>query len=405
MEPCMHWLWLALKPTLTPTMRLQLVQEVGSPAFLYKATAEEYGQSLPTDIIRALIDKDLSAAEKVKADCEAHDIRLICWEDADYPIALRMLEDAPLVLYLRGQIPDFTKHPPLTLMGTRAVSPYGVDMTMRFTTAFAAGEFSFVLGSSLGVETIALTTALQQQAPVLLVQVGGAELNYPKENTELLAQIAKQGGILSENPPNTGNEGYRFFQRNRLLCALSYALIVVEAPPQSGSLRAVSWAQDFGKPTYAIPNRLDAANMGCNLIIREGAATLLTDPTQIVADLQPLLPITPPLHKIIRGFRQDKKEAVEIVQPVMSVKSAAPIKPMLRQKPPIYPKKIKIEPPVLSPEQQRIADAVQQGMHDIDAIAQHTQIPAQNILTELTMMEILGMVTNTTGLYHWIETT
>jgi DNA processing protein len=129
----------------------------------------------------------------------------------------------------------------------------------------------------------------------------GLDRVYPERNAGLAQQIARQGLLVSEYPPATAPMAHHFPQRNRLIAALSAAVLVVEASLKSGSLITAKLALEMGREVMAIPGSIHSAQArGCHALIRQGAK--LVETTQdVLEELAPALrPIptapTPPLE-------------------------------------------------------------------------------------------------------------
>jgi DNA processing protein len=110
---------------------------------------------------------------------------------------------------------------------------------------------------------------------------------YPSGHEQLLGRIADRGVVLAEVPPGTTPTKWRFLLRNRLIAALSSATVVVEAGWRSGSLNTAGHAATLGRPLGAVPGPVtSAASAGCHRLLREFAATCVTNADEI-AELVP----------------------------------------------------------------------------------------------------------------------
>ena len=210
---------------------------------------------------------------------------------ADHDASVRGQAAAPFALWVRGEMRlDSAVRRSVTVVGTRAATRYGEQVTTSFAGDLAAAGYSLISGGALGIDALVHRAALQVQAPTLVVMACGLDVSYPKSHTDLFEQIVAAGGLLiSEYPPGTPPARHRFLTRNRLAAALSQATLVVEAPLRSGALNTLNWAEAFVKPTFAVPGPVTShASLGCLDRIRSSRATLAVSARDLIEQLSPL---------------------------------------------------------------------------------------------------------------------
>lgn len=205
--------------------------------------------------------------------------------DADFPGRLRNIPDPPFALYYRGRLPEEGKRS-VGIVGARMASPYGRDQARRFSEKLAAGGIQIISGMARGVDGIAGRGALDVSDASFAVLGCGVDICYPRENRELYEALCSRGGVISEYRPGTEPEARLFPPRNRIISALSDALLVVEARERSGTLITVDCALEQGKDVFAVPGRVcDARSMGCNELIRQGAG-IAVSPESLLEELE-----------------------------------------------------------------------------------------------------------------------
>jgi DNA processing protein len=205
--------------------------------------------------------------------------------DPDFPEALAATSDAPPTLCLLGDA-ALLNRPLIAIVGARNASTNG----RRFAEQLARdlGSADLVIGSGLarGVDAAAHTGSLA--TGTIAVVAGGADVIYPRENTDLYAQIREHGLIVSEQPPGVEPIARHFPRRNRIISGLALGIVVVEAAARSGSLITARLAAEQGREVFAVPGSpLDPRAKGPNKLIREGAI-LLESATDIL-DVLPTL--------------------------------------------------------------------------------------------------------------------
>lgn len=206
---------------------------------------------------------------------EALGASIITWDDASYPENLRFASDAPLVLYVRGQlIPTDMKA--LAIVGTRKASRYGLDVAQRMAYWLAAQEVTIVSGLAMGIDAAAHQGALDAKGRTIAVLGSGVDILYPRENEKLAHAIMKQGAIISEHPLGMPPTGKNFPARNRIISGLSLGVLVAEAPQDSGALITAEAALEQGREVFAVPaNIFNRNGAGCNKLIQEGAKLVM----------------------------------------------------------------------------------------------------------------------------------
>jgi DNA processing protein len=194
---------------------------------------------------------------------------------------------APFGLWFRGDLEVLSTGRALAVVGSRAPSGAG----LAHTTAIVAGPWckgvTIVSGGATGIDTAAHQSALTYRRPTVAVLAGGLESVYPPANTALMSVISEVGAVISEAPCGLVMKPERFLARNRLIAALSNALVVVEATYRSGAMNSASHAAALGREIAVVPGRWeDPRSQGCFRIARERGAMILTEP----ADVGLLLP-------------------------------------------------------------------------------------------------------------------
>lgn len=184
---------------------------------------------------------------------------------------------APHVLWVKGSPLAGTIAQSVGVVGTRAVTRYGVEATRQIAQGLSAHHWTIVSGGALGIDTTAHEAALSAGGLTVAVAACGIDRVYPARNASLLEKVAGQGSVVSEYPPGTTPQRHRFLTRNRLVAALTQGTVVVEAAWRSGALNTLSWAEGLGKVAMAVPGPITSAgSLGCHERIKSGRAQLVT---------------------------------------------------------------------------------------------------------------------------------
>ena len=199
--------------------------------------------------------------------------RLIKKTSPEYTVGLGDLEDSPS-LFVNGKLDEM---PGVAVVGTRQCTRYGIDLAESFGAAIARSEWTTVSGLARGIDAAAHRGCLRESGHAVAVLGSGIDVCYPKENQPILDGILEGGGaVVSEYPPGTPPDRWRFPARNRIIAAMSSAVVVVEAAKTGGALITARLAAEIGRPVFVVPGDVDRpASEGCNLLIRDGAHPVL----------------------------------------------------------------------------------------------------------------------------------
>ena len=220
----------------------------------------------------------------VGEQCARLGVRILVEGDPDWPAQLCDDPRRPVVLFAQGD-PDALATRRVGIVGTRNPTRRGAQTAARFGHELAASGVCVVSGLALGVDGAAHRGALDAggAAPVAVV-ANGHDTPYPRRHRDLWAGVAARGLVLSEWPPGTPPDPFRFPQRNRILAALSELLVVVESRERGGSLITAREAAERGIDVYAVPGPIDQrSSAGTNALLGDGAAPVADTETLLVA--------------------------------------------------------------------------------------------------------------------------
>jgi DNA processing protein len=245
------------------------------------------------------------------ADSSSQEWLLIALGDDDYPPLLAQLDDAPGVLFVRGNT-GVLHRPQLAMVGARAASAEGIENARRLAAALASRGFVITSGLAAGIDAASHQGALQTGSSVAVMGTGPDRL-YPSRHKSLADDlVAKDGALVTEFPPGEKPEPFHFPMRNRIISGLSLGVIVVEAAIKSGSLITARLAMNQGREVFALPGSLrNPLSRGCHNLLREGANWLegVDDVLSVFGSMQalaqstePNLPVDETSHELLGCF-------------------------------------------------------------------------------------------------------
>lgn len=271
-------------------------------------------------------------------------------EPDDYPENLRESRLVPPVLFVLGDWGALNA-PTIAIVGTRNASTYGKACALKFGETLAEAGVTVVSGGALGIDGCAHKGALNVGGKTAAVMFTGLDRTYPREHAGLFQRIRNEGGCLVSQFTTGLKPAHdtRPLVRNQVVAALATAVVVIEAPAQSGSLSTVHAANDLGRPVFVVPANVDNLNFkGSHALIRDGA-TLVDHPFQVL--------------------------------------NALGIEPKRADKP----------APEVNDPQRKILQALSERPLSSEMIVERTGLPTADVLSELTMLELEGIIMRDVG--------
>ena len=239
----------------------------------------------------------------------------------ELPPLLRAIHDPPKRLYLRGEgEPGLLRGPAVGIVGARACSPYGAQVSRMLARELAAAGLLVVSGLARGVDGEAHRGALESGGHTVAVLGCGIDRDYPAAHTWLAREIAERSLLVSEYEPGVEPAPWRFPARNRIIAGLCAATVVVEARERSGALITADFALEEGREVFAVPGEITSSlSKGTNGLLRLGATPLTSaddvlealgiEPTPKVTPDHPLLELLPAgIDELVRATRTNPAE-------------------------------------------------------------------------------------------------
>jgi DNA processing protein len=217
----------------------------------------------------ALAEKEFRRAEKEK-------VQLIFFTDKNYPSRLRQANDAPTMLYIKGEM-NLENPKTVAIVGTRQATTYGKECVDTLVKDLVPHDALIISGLAYGIDIHAHKQAVKHKLPTVGVMGSGMDVIYPSSHREVAARMMEHGGLLTEHPFGTQPDAHNFPARNRIVAGLSDAVIIVEAAEKGGALITADIANSYNKDVFAMPGNVKQSHSaGCNNLIKSNRAHLLT---------------------------------------------------------------------------------------------------------------------------------
>lgn len=202
---------------------------------------------------------------------------------------LNRFPSGPRWLFTKGSVPD---RPVIAIVGTRTCTAYGEELAEGYGEAAARSGWLVVSGMAKGIDGSAHRGAIAGGGSTLAVLGSGVDVVYPRCHRTLYGRILETGAVVSEYPPRTRPDAWRFPTRNRIISALADIVLVVEAAQTGGALITAGLALEQGVPVFATPGDVDrSSSAGTNRLIRDGAFPVF-DPDDLARVLELVVPFT-----------------------------------------------------------------------------------------------------------------
>lgn len=349
---------------------LQLYRKLGSATAIMenRNNIKDVISDASPRLVHALSDVS-EALHRAEAELEfdnTHAIRPLTMACDDYPERLRDCDDAPIVLFYRGNA-DLNQRRIVSIVGTRHCTAYGQDILTKFCQDLKelCPDVLIVSGLAYGVDICAHRNALRNSFDTIGVLAHGLDMLYPSAHRDTAKDMLSHGGLLTEFLTNTNPDKMNFVRRNRIVAGIADATIVVESAARGGSLITADIAQSYARDVFTFPGNVNSTySEGCNNLIRDNKAALITCAEDFVKAM---------------GWEQDNQ-----------VKEAR-AKGIERQ---LFPE--------LTAEETRIVELLQRNNDlQLNIIAVQTGLPIGKISALLFSLELKGVIKlYAGGVYH-----
>src|ERR1043165_1088789 len=312
---------LNMLPTVGPVRLRKLLEVFNEPQQILATKradlrkVEGIGNEVADQISNWESTVDLAAELKRVSDFGA---TVITQESRSYPKSLREIHAPPIVLYVWGEIAERDQHA-IGIIGARRTTHYGTESAKKLAFQLAYAGLTVISGLARGIDTAAHHGALAAKRRCIAVIGSGLAKLYPPENAALAEKIRNGNcAIISEFSMDIEPDRQTFPMRNRIISGWSHGILVVEAGLNSGALITAAQALEQGRAVYAVPGHINAPSaMGSNRLIQQGAK-LVMSASDILDDLQILLPESKPSPEAavrsLPALSEDKRRVYDAIR-------------------------------------------------------------------------------------------
>lgn len=286
-EELIYSIALTLVPGIGHIWAKKLVESVGSAADVFRLRRElpERLPGVSRRVVEALdCPQAISRAESESEFIRRNRIQYFTYHDEAYPSRLRECEDAPVVLFFKGNT-NLNASRIINMVGTRHATDYGAQICTTFLRELKAlyPDVLVVSGLAYGIDIHTHREALVNELPTVGVLAHGLDRIYPHLHRKTAVDMLERGGLLTEFLSGTNPDRHNFVSRNRIVAGMCDATIVVESAEKGGSLITADIAGSYHRDCFAFPGRsTDEYSKGCNQLIRDNKAALITSAEDFV---------------------------------------------------------------------------------------------------------------------------
>lgn len=390
-------LWLSSVTQIGYVRGKSLLKHFETPENIYMAKTRNLEQlKLHPKLITNIKDAQKISPEELAEKLEAKNIKFLSVFSENYPKALKEIHNPPLVLYIKGEMPDTELS--FSIVGARKCTRYGADIAFDLAAELSS-YLTIISGMAKGIDGCAHKGALKAGGKTVAVMGCGVDICYPTAHQSLYEEIIAKGAVISEYPPGMQPQAGFFPNRNRIISGLALGVLVVEADFKSGSLITSDWALEQGREVFAVPGNINNVfSQGTNNLIKHGA-TLVTSAEDILFALEIEVKEadknndkkekTVPLPIEKDAENRTKKEKTAPTAPKEKTASQSAEKDG-------QTKKEKITPP-LAPEEELVYSCIGSEPIDMDSLLSKTNLSLQQLQFALTMLELKNLIERKLG--------
>ncbi len=278
MESILYALCLQRIPFIGLAAKNTLLQQAGSAKniFINASAYNYYGYQHPETHAAFQTQNDALKQAELELDwCNKNNIQILTQDNPGYPPLLLQMPDAPLVLFVKGQLP-LTLHT-VSVVGTRKPSQRAEANVKRMVGPLQQIPCAIISGLAYGIDRMAHEAAIEHKIPTWAVMGTGLDTVYPTLHKSLAHLILDRGGAwISEQCSKSLVHPGVFPKRNRIISGLSQAIVVIESTCKGGSMITARLGQDYHRDVFAVCGRPDdTTSAGCHALIKHHLAQLI----------------------------------------------------------------------------------------------------------------------------------
>lgn len=263
------------------------------------------------DAIKA--GKPFPAAEAELKKAEQEKVDLIFFTDKNYPSRLKQVNDAPSLLYSKGNV-DYENPKVVAIVGTRKATAYGKARVDELVEGLVPHQALIVSGLAYGIDIHAHKQAVKHKLPTVGVMGSGMDVIYPASHKDTANKMMEHGSLLTEHRFGTAPDAHNFPARNRIVAALSDAVIIVEAAEKGGALITAEIGNSYNKDVFAFPGNVGQSHSeGCNNLIKQNRAHLMTSVKDLeyIMNWEPGRSAVAPKQVSLENFEPNEKVVLQ----------------------------------------------------------------------------------------------
>jgi DNA processing protein len=273
-----------------PVLARQLIAYLGDEEAVFKESFQALSKipGIGAVLAESIRQSDvLSRADAEISFVQKHNLDVLYFTDDRYPFRLRSCDDAPLLLYSKGNV-DYNSLHLLSVVGTRRPSENGKGVCEKIIESLAGmfPDLIVVSGMAYGIDICAHRQSLKSGLATVGVVAHGLDRIYPPLHRDVAMQMLSNGALITEFMSGTDPDRQNFVRRNRIIAGLSDATLVVESGVKGGALITADIASSYQRDVLAVPGFPGVeTSAGCNYLIKNNIAALVESADDVAAAL------------------------------------------------------------------------------------------------------------------------
>ncbi len=415
-ENLKYWIWLTIAFGPANPRKWEVLEGYNSIVDFYNdVSVNRFPKGLLFKEINSIKSASMITAEQTIAYCKQKGINIYCYEDEDFPQMLREISNPPSILFSFGDLSFINERVIIAVVGARDASAYSLNAEKVLLSSMLKKGIRFASGFAIGVDSLANEISLEANEKSAALLACGLEYDYPEGTSSLKTAVGKCGTVISEYFPNHKPRSKDFVARNRLLAGLSMGVFVVEASERSGALSSASMALNQGKDIFTIVphNIFDKRYFGQRNLIKDGAIPVFSSDdiaNEYIGNFSHRLNFIPNNSELVSIERKFSTSSGNKSTAIMSNHNNKALNNGRKTDSELNKfndgaddgKTLSItatyvDTSDLSEIQKKIYNELLNGEMHVDQLCENLSLDISIILTELTELELLGIVKSLSG--------
>lgn len=393
--------WIMLQTALDFGSRLPkaIIERYGSASAFLSAGESDWRRSglFSLKTLKKLCEPDHKAVDKIISDCSRCGYHIITIEDEAYPEQLLNISNPPAVIYCEGDISVLSKGLCITAVGTRKSLKSSEAVAEALSYRLSEAGATIISGGAKGIDISCTKGALAAEAESVIVLGCGLGYPYLLEHFQLRQKVAENGAVISEFPPSFAGRKWTFPLRNRIMSALSDAVLLVESPLNSGANITVEAALEQGKDVFVVPGDIVSDRFAGNTKFLQDGAYPVFSAMDILSQYTDVYGDTLDVKNAAMPIAEDARFKALMLENATPQEAPVRIIPTANQKIETTPQVKRQLPSYADDNMRKVYSCFTNEEVNTDILIEKSGLCVADVVTAITELEIEGYITSLPG--------